>query len=148
MRPCRGWVLWLPIIGAVVLSAACSKQPAWTDAEKENAGYILSAFAEEQEAVHIANAGPGQMSRFDFERMRAHQKRVVEFAAVVRDEILDKVNPTMRQHWRAEFTEGLRLQMQNYPDHPDAAAEINGQALTDRFGDWWNENKEAILIPE
>jgi hypothetical protein len=148
MRPGRGRLFWASFVGALTLLAACSKQPSWTDAEKENADLIPSAFAEAQQAVHIANAGPGQMSMADFEQMRAHQKRAIELAASVRDEILDKVNPTMRQHWRGEFTEGLRLQMQNYPGHPDTTAEINGQALTDRFGDWWNENKESILIPE
>jgi hypothetical protein len=140
---------WVFIVGlALIALLSCSKDQVWTDAEKKNADYILAAFKEAQEATRISNVGgAGKMSATDFEQIHAHQKRAYDFAVAVKDETLDKVNSTLRPHWRDELTEGLRLRMQNYPGHPDSTAEVSGSALLDRFADWWNANKRSILIP-
>ena len=120
----------------------------WSEKEKENARYIHLAFQEQQMATRISNQGKpfSLVPPEESTRMWRHIERAYEYARTVTDSVLDKVHPQMRQHWRIEFEEGLRLRLKNWRTH-DVRAEIEGQALLDRFGDWWNENKREIRIP-
>jgi hypothetical protein len=126
---------------------ACSREE-WTREEVQNAGYILLAFREEQEATRIGNGGGAltALSASDFEMMRSHLKKAYDYALLVEDGVLDKAHRELRQHWKEENVEGLRLCLVNF-DRGDATAEIEGQRLLDKFGDWWNAHKGEIRIP-
>lgn len=136
------------LVAALLFLIAC--EPAWTEAEKQNAQYIHLAFRESQAATHLSNTVSGLVMAEDFTRIwRKHLNRAYEYAQIVDDGVLDKVHPEMRDHWRAEFLEGLRLRLLNAEPPHNPGAEIKGQALHDQFGDWWNaNNKGGIKIPK
>ena len=139
----------LLIVLSCLTLLSCSKEETWTEAEKQNAQYILMAFQEKQEATQIGNAGQAftSMSPADFDNMRAHLRKAYEYAQLVQDPVLDKAHPELRQHWHAEYIEGMRLRLRNF-DQGDVGAEIKGQMLMDQFGDWWNGHKQDIRIPK
>lgn len=127
---------------------ACSRED-WTDEEKQNARYIFLAYEEEQSETRISNAGEAfsTVSASDFDMMRSHLRKAYDYALLVEDIVLDKAHPELRQHWKEENIEGLRLRLINF-DRGDAAAEIEGQRLFDRFVDWWNAHRQEIRIPK
>jgi hypothetical protein len=69
-----------------------------------------------------------------------------DHAAAAHDEVLDKIHPDLKRHWKEEFIEGLRLRISNW-EKADMRAEIEGSALLDKFGDWYTTNKQNIRIP-
>ena len=141
-------VAGLLVIGVLAV-AACSEEPRFTDSEKTNARYVALAFREAQQAVAISNSKPAfsMVSAEDRERMIAHYQNALKFAETVTDEVLNKVHPEIRGHWRAEMEEGIRLRLINFRKG-NAQAEIRGSDLLDRFGDWWNANKPDIKVPK
>jgi hypothetical protein len=144
----RRLVVGLLLIWALTL-AACSDEPSFTEAEKTNARYVTLAFREAQQAVRISNSEPAfsMVSAEDRNRMTMHYQNALKFAETVTDEVLDKVHPKIRGHWRAELEEGIRLRLVNFQEG-NMQAEIKGSTLLDRFGDWWNANKPDIKVPK
>jgi hypothetical protein len=144
----RRFVIGLLLIGTLAL-AACSDEPTFTEAEKTNARYVTLTFREVQQAVRISNSGPAfsQVSAEDSNRMAAHYEKALKYAGTVTDEVLDKVHPEIREHWRGEMEEGIRLRLVNFQEG-NVQAEIRGSELLDRFGDWWNANKPDIKVPK
>lgn len=128
--------------------AACSDEPSFTEAEKTNARYVVLAFKEVQQAVRISNSKPGFsiISTEDWGQMTMHYQNALKYAETVTDEVLNKIHPEIRAHWRGEMEEGIRLRLINYQED-NTQAEIKGSELLDRFGDWWNANKPDIKIP-
>lgn len=142
-RPLPIIVLFCSLLAVVV---ACSE---WSAEEKENSQNILRAFKEVQEATRISNSGLSfaPMPPANLERMIAHYEAALIYAITVEDKVLDKVHPEIRPHWRGEFEQGLHLRLINFHER-DTQAEIEGSALLDQFGDWWDVNKDDIKIPK
>ncbi len=144
----RRFAVGLLLIGALAL-AACSEEPSWTEEEKTNARYVALAFREAQQAIQISNSWPAfsQLSAEDLSGMVAHYENALEYAERVTDEVLDKIHPEIRGHWRGELEEGIRLRLVNFQEK-NIQAEFKGSALLDRFGDWWYANKPDIKVPK
>ena len=137
-------IVLLFFLPAVVV--ACSE---WSADEKENSQNILLAFKEVQEATRISNSGPSPapVPPADLQRLINHYEAALSYAMAVEDKVLGKVHPEIRPHWRGEFEQGLHLRLINF-HQGDTQAEIEGSALMDRFGDWWDANKDDIKIPK
>ena len=137
------------LLGVQTLTA-CSDEPTFTEAEKTNARYITLAFREVQQAVRISNSGPAfsLVSKEDGDRITMHYQNALKYAEIVTDDVLDKVHPEIREHWRGEMEEGVRLRLINFQEKNNPQAEIRGSELLDRFGDWWNANKRDLKVPK
>ena len=144
----RRLAVGLLLIGALTL-AACSDEPSFTETEKTNARHVTLAFKEVQQAFRISNSKPAfsVVSAEERGRMIVHYQNALKYAETVTDEVLDKVHPEIRGHWRGEMEEGIQLRLVNFQEG-DVQAEIRGSELLDRFGDWWNANKPDIKIPK
>ncbi len=138
----------LLVIGVLVLGAY-SAEPSWTDAEKANARYVVLTFREVQEANRVSNSELGYFtaSTEEWGQITMHFQNAFRYAEAVNDEVLDKVHPEIREHWRNEMEEGIRLRLINFQEG-SFQAEIRGSELLDRFGDWWNANKRNIKVPK
>jgi hypothetical protein len=136
-------VVWVLVLGVY------SEEPSWTDAEKANARYVVLAFKEMQQANRVSNSEPGSsiVSTEDWGQITMHFQNAFKYAETVNDEVLDKVHPEIREHWRSEMEEGIRLRLINFQEG-DLQAEIRGSELLDRFGGWWNANKRDIKVPK
>jgi len=137
------------LIVAVSFLASCSGEPDWTDAERDNARYISLAFLEENQATRIAISvsSPGFLPPGDAARIVAHLEQALEYAEAVNDDVLDKLNSQIRNHWRTEFQEGMQMRLAKYREG-DLESAINGHQLLVQFGDWWTANNQIIKFPK
>ncbi len=87
------------------------------------------------------------MSGQDAKRMTTHYQKALFYAETVTNEVLDKIHPEIREHWRGDLEEGLLLRLRNFQEG-NVQAEIKGSAFLDRFADWWNANKSDIKVPK
>ena len=140
--------IFLLIVGVFFL-ASCSGEPDWTDAERDNARFILLAFLEENQGTRITNSvsSPDVMPTGDAAQIVVHLERALEYAEAVNDDVLDKINSEIRNHWRSEFQEGIRLRLAKYREG-DLESAINGHRLLVQFGDWWTANNKIIKFPK
>ena len=136
------------LIVSVFLLASCSEEPDWTAAERDNARFILLAFLEENQGTRITNSvsSPDAMPPGDAAQIVVHLERALEYAEAVNDDVLDKMNSEIRNHWRSEFQEGIRLRLAKYREG-DLESAINGHRLLVQFGNWWTANNEIIKFP-
>ena len=144
--------IFLLVVGVFFL-ASCSGEPDWTDAERDNARFILLAFLEENQGTRNTNSvsSPGFMPGFmppgDAAQIVAHLEQALEYAEAVNNDVLDKLNSEIRDHWRTEFQEGIRLRLTKYREG-DLESGINGYQLLVQFGDWWTANNKIIKFPK
>ena len=136
------------LIVSVFILASCSEEPDWTDAERDNARFILLAFLEENQGTRITSpvSSPDVMPPGDAVQIVAHLEQALEYAEAVNDDVLDKLNSEIRNHWRSEFQEGIRLRLAKYREG-DLESAINGHRLLVQFGNWWTANNEIIKFP-
>jgi hypothetical protein len=140
--------IFLLIVGVFFL-ASCSGEPDWTDAERDNARFILLAFLEENQATQLTDSvsSPGLMPPGDTAQIVAHLEQALEYAQAVNDDVLDKLNSEIRNHWRTEFQEGIQLRLAKFREG-DLQSEIIGHQLLVQFGDWWTANNKIIKFPK
>jgi hypothetical protein len=129
----------------VVRVSSCVQQ--WTQEEKENAEHFLKSLSLVIEAHANSNkGGPGVMSTQDFEKHISLYQRAFDEANLVRDDVLDKIHPELKNNYRMYFQKGAELRIsagtssKNYD-------EIQGSALMDSWGDWFEKNRSNIKIP-
>jgi hypothetical protein len=135
---------------ALPLVAACSKSNDWTEEQRQNAERVIRALEERNEATRLSNnVGPGPGERNKYIPIIAHMRQAYDHATVVEDEVLTKIHPDLKEHWKGEFIAGLRLRLSNLEGNTgDTAAEMRGSALLDAFGEWLNAHSKEIRIPK
>lgn len=120
----------------------------WLQEEIINSRYIVKALDERQKAVKISNHGPpGIMNESEFNQMRFHLQEALKYSELVRDDILDKIHPELKMHFRNEFQEGLKLQLIYLNKiNNDLYYEIKGSTLQNSWTDWYNCHRKEIKI--
>ncbi len=75
------------LVVCVFFLASCSGEPDWTDAERDNARFILLAFLEENQGTRITNSvsSPDFMPPGDAAQIVAHLEQALEYAEAVND---------------------------------------------------------------
>ena len=138
-----------PLLGGLSAVAVLSCSDAdWSRADKENAVHFIKAVTYSVQAIQINNAsGPGVVSQAHIDQILRLNKAALAEAAMVRDDILDRVHPELRQHFREEWQRGLQLVNRNL-QFGDVQAEVEGQRLLDKWGTWYMSNLRDIRIPK
>ncbi len=136
----------LVLLALIVVSVlSCVQQ--WTQEEKENAKHFLNSLSLVIEAHTNSNKeGPGVMSTQDFAKHISLYQRAFDEAKLVRDDILDKIHPELRNNYRMYFQKGAELRIGAWTNGNNYD-EIQGSALMDSWGDWYEKNQGNIKIP-
>ncbi|MDD5452279.1 MAG: hypothetical protein PHT49_10330 [Desulfovibrionales bacterium] len=125
--------------------ASCDQK--WTQNEKENAKHFLKSLDLVIEAHSISNrGGPGMMSKQDFEKILSLYERALSESKLVRDVVLDKANPELKNNYRMYFQKGIELRISAWTNGKPYD-EIQGSALMDSWGEWFEKNRHNIKIP-
>ena len=133
-------------LALIFLSVASCGQK-WTQEEKENAQHFSKSLGLVIEAHSISNkGGPGVMSEQDFRKIFSLYQNALREANLVRDDVLDKINPELRNNYRMYFQKGVELRLSGWT-HRKAYNEIQGSALMDSWGDWFEKKRSNIKIP-
>ncbi len=126
---------------------ACGTE-AWSQGEKENAGHFVQALSHSLQAIRISNAaGAGVIPEAELSEIIRLNRAALHEAALVRDDVLDKMYPDLRRHFREAWQPGVELVTRNL-EEGDFSLEVRGQALLDRWADWYTANRAGIRIPK
>jgi hypothetical protein len=136
-----------------VLLGACSENESWTQEERSNAQFILDAWNSANEANRIQNSIDADASNDQINTQMmlviSNLRTAYEHGQAVHDNVLDKVHPEMRGHWKDEFLEGLRLRLLNLESKVGSLhLETSGSDKLDIYGEWMMENRNNIKIPK
>jgi hypothetical protein len=105
-------VFRLVLLTLIVVSVAfCVQQ--WTQEEKENAEHFLKSLSLVIEAHSNSNkGGPGVMSTQDFGKNISLYQRAFDEENLVRDDVLDKIHPELKNNYRLISVRTLIEQIQ------------------------------------
>ena len=127
-------------------SLACGSE-VWSEGEKENAGHFVQALSHSLQAIRISNAsGSGVITDAELREIIRLNKAALHEAALVRDDVLDKIHPELRRYFKEDWQRGVELVTRNL-EVGDLSLEVRGQALLDRWADWYSANRAGIQIP-
>ena len=86
------------------------------------------------------------MSKQDFEKILSLYQRALNEAELVRDDVLDKAHPELKNNYRMYFQKGIELRISAWTNRKPYD-EIQGSALMDSWGDRFEKNRRDIKIP-
>ena len=86
------------------------------------------------------------MSKPDFEEILSLYQRALSESNLVRDDVLDKAHPELKNNYRVYFQKGIELRISAWTN-TKPYDEIEGSALMDSWGDWFEKNRHNIKIP-
>lgn len=119
----------------------------WSQSEKENAEHFIQSIRLVVQAHGVSNKrGAIAMSRADFDEMLSLYKNALSEAAIVTDEVLAKAHPELPKNYRLYFQKGMELRISSW-ESSRPYEEIQGSALMDSWGDWFEQNRRNIKIP-
>jgi hypothetical protein len=101
-------------------------------------------------AVRITNALGSEGKELTAEDLAPairHLKAALTYAQRVEDHVLDKVYSKLRKKWRSVYQRGLRKTLYGW-ENGDPISSIEGQRLTDQFGEWSHRKRDKIRIPK
>jgi hypothetical protein len=140
-RLCRLSLLAIIVVGV----ASCGQK--WTQGEKENAEHFLKSLDLVIEAHSTSNkGGPGVMPKQDFEVILYSYQRALNESNLVRDDVLDKAHPELKNNYRMYFQKGIEVRISAWTNRKPYD-EIQGSALMDSWGDRFEKNRRNIKIP-
>jgi hypothetical protein len=144
--------LTIPLIFFMMWLVPLSAAETLTPEQKINAENVIKALNSRNEAARQSNrlGPPGVAGIIDREKIQPilmNMQAAYNYASGVRDDVLDKINPDLKDHWKNEFIEGLRLRISNL-EKSDLQAEFRGSDLLDKFGAWFDKNRTQIRIPK
>ena len=123
----------------------CGQQ--WSHGEKENAEHFLQSIELVVQAHESSNKqGAGAMSKSDLDETLSLYRSALHEANLVTDEVLAKANPELPKSYRLYFQKGIELRISSWT-HDRPYEEIQGSALMDSWGDWFERNRQNIKIP-
>jgi hypothetical protein len=132
---------------AVMILSVTSCDDGWTQREKENAKHFLKSLDLVIEAHSTSNSGgAGIISEHDFEKILSLYQRALSEANLVRDDVLAKRHPELKDNYRSYFQKGIALRISAWTNRKPSD-EIKGSALMDMWGDWFEKNRRNIKIP-
>jgi hypothetical protein len=130
------------------LLVVCGTKSSWSQAEKQNAQHFINTLNTALEAIRISNqGGPGLMSEVDRRRILNYYKEALKEAKLVQNNVLIKIHPELKNHFRNELQRGIELRIVNF-EQGDVSAELEGSRLMDAWADWYIENQNEMRIPK
>jgi hypothetical protein len=143
----RGSLVGVSLVLSLFLSGCYSDSDKWTDKDHKETLHYFAALRDNKEASRISRQAGNTFSPQQKEQIRALTAAALDAARQVSDELLDKVYPGMKEHWRDEFQTALELALVNLDNHDMAAAQ-KSTALFSQYSDWFNAHQGEIHFPQ
>lgn len=119
----------------------------WSQSDKKNAEHFIRSLRFIVEASKISNkSGPGLVSKEEFEKILSLYQSALNEANLVKDAVLDKAHSELKVNYRMYFQKGIQLRISAWTNKKQYD-EIQGSALLDSWGDWYEKNRNKIKIP-
>ena len=132
---------------ALLLTACGGPESDWTAEQAGNADYLFTALHADARAAEIENLGEaGFDDGKEEEASLEHREAALRAARSVRDEILDKLHPELRSHFRNSFQRSQALFLEARREG-DADLETRAIQLRNAWGDWWLRHGRELALP-
>lgn len=150
---CRSRIACAAII--VLLVAACTRAPLWSDADRESAQHYVRSLEANDKAALIMRRGDPDTPQFGVQEINKYQRTALHEAQLVSDSVLDKVHPELRAHFRSEYQKGLELILESYeaaastsspPLKTQIERQASGVALLSQWKAWLEAHRSEIKI--
>ena len=135
------WVVGFVSVLFLVGSFGCKGQ-SWTEKERSELRQFTASLGENAQARELLYRGPDPIapekvaiSREDSNRIVVHMKAALTLSDHVSDNVLDKLHPELKFHYRQEFQAGVRAQLQGI-EADDVRKQLQGQMLMDKWLDF------------
>ena len=139
------------------LAAACSREPVWSTDERENSRHFFLSLEASQKAKQWTRAPNPDTPQFGVEEINKYQGIALREARLVKDAVLDKAHQDLRQHFRAEYQQGLELIQKSYavasspgsgaPSSDQIRLQAAGVKLLRQWADWFQAHRSDIKFP-
>jgi hypothetical protein len=125
---------------AFVLLATISCQ-----AKEKISPHFSNAINYSNEAAKVINALPALavVEPNDMESVIGWMRKALSEATLVNIDDLNEIYPSLGDHFKDEFTEGLRLIIEGH-ENLDSIKSLRGQQLSNQWGNWYTKNVKAI----
>ena len=114
----------------------------WSEAEKAELIHFTESLKHYKKAIDLMYQGPdvNVPTEFDISEADYHQIIVELRAALaeshkVSDEVLDRIDPNLRSHYRGELVKGIRLELEGIEAY-SPVKQFAGQIGMDKWDDW------------
>jgi hypothetical protein len=134
----------------VIKIKSCKYYNTWSQEEIKNAQYLLQALNMRSEATKIINQDHVDYIITDSEEttLTHYLHFSLELATKTQDDILDKIHPELKDHFRNEFQKGMELQLSCLENETnDVSTAIKASLLQNQWVDWYNSHKKKMRIP-
>lgn len=135
-------------MAALLLFSACSSKEddKWTEADHAAALHYFNSLRDNKEASRIVRQAGNTFSPKQKAQVRALTASSLDEARTVSDELLDKVHPQLKNHFRDEFQVALELALANL-DNPNYEAAQKASVLFSNYADWFAAHQSEIHMP-
>lgn len=153
-------LLFFKVTSTILISLmlqSCTPEASWTAEDMENIEHLYRSQEADLAAIDISNRlGLSNFSKTEaleyYFQMLEYQKIALQEAELIKDSVLDKAHPELREHFRNEYQKSIELQLKrNDPTiqfDDIVAAGIMGAKLHNQWVDWFNAHKHEIKIPK
>jgi hypothetical protein len=122
----------------------------WSVEDRENSEHLFLSIHADLESIRLSNERTfPQLTQNVQQEILQLKKNALQEARLVKDNVLNKVHPELRENFRKLYEKGLELRLLNLEQgggNPDA--ENQGLVLHDKWADWFNANRDRINIPK
>jgi hypothetical protein len=131
-------------------SATADPLADWTPLEKANSKHFLLSVQADLQSIQLARERMSTpLSSGERNEILALKETALQEARLVTPVTLRKIHPDLPRHLNSEYIPGLEYRIRHLRSSGgDEEAERKGIALLDSWADWFNANKDAILIPK
>lgn len=131
----------------ISLGVACQKAAhEWSPDDLKASNYYYTSQRDNREASRIINRAGEVFSIDERQKVIALTESALASARMVPTNFMEKVHPEFKKHFQGEFIQALELARRNL-DHPNADAAHRSEKLFAAFVDWFNANRDDILMP-
>jgi hypothetical protein len=147
-----------PLLSVLYLACACSPERAWSPAEKVSISHFARSLEANRKAQQLEHAPNPDAPQLAVNEINKYQEIALREARMVTDAALDKANPELRQHFRADYQKGLELILKSYevatasgtgaPSDAQLELQASGVQHLKRWIEWYEAHQSDIRIPK
>ncbi len=146
----------LPLL--LFLAATWLHAASWNPDETSNASHYFRSLEANRKAMQVVRKDNTDAPQLNINEANKYQQIALDEAKRVRDAVLDKAHPQLKEHFRSEYEKGLELILKSYdvsggtrsgpPSKSQVDLQASGVRLLKLWAAWFNAHEHEIRMPK
>jgi hypothetical protein len=138
------------LAGAPARNATAKPFRGWSAEEKANSKHFQLSIQADLQSIQLSRErANAELSASERREILMLKDTAIREARLVSPEVLRKIHPDLARHLAAEYVAGLEYRIRHLSlPGGDSDADRQGLALHDAWADWFNANRNAMLVPK